>query len=135
MEKQGIHSTSSITPDIAYAELNSLLSVYQTYHPESKGYVSAVKAFYKDVSKGVRSCVGVLVFGFKDNAVHPTLKVGDIITTYAGKTIQSYDELKAAYKEHGDAKARIIRYQGGQFTELTLDWEETGIVGLLNLKE
>ena len=135
MEKQGIHSTSSITPDIAYAELNSLLSVYQTYHPESKGYVSAVKAFYKDVSKGERSCVGVLVFGFKDNAVHPTLKVGDIITTYAGKTIQSYDELKAAYKEHGDAKACIIRYQGGQFTELTLDWEETGIVGLLNLKE
>ena len=135
MEKQGIHSTSSITPDIVYAELNSMLSVYQTYHPESKEYVTSVKAFYKEVSRGKRSCVGVLVFGFKDNAVHSTLKVGDIITSYAGKTIQSYDELKTAYKEYGDAKASIIRYQDGLFSEMTLDWEETGIVGLLNLKE
>ena len=77
----------------------------------------------------------MLVFGFKDNAVHPTLRVGDIITSYAGKTIQSYDELKTAYKEYGDAKASIIRYQDGLFSEMTLDWEETGIVGLLNLKE
>lgn len=135
MEKQGIHSTSSITPDIVYAELNSMLSVYQTYHPESKEYVTSVKAFYKEVSRGKRSCAGVLVFGFKDNAVHPTLRVGDIITSYAGKTIQSYDELKTAYKEYGDAKASIIRYQDGLFSEMTLDWEETGIVGLLNLKE
>lgn len=32
MEEKGVYSTSSITPELALADLNSLLSCYQTYH-------------------------------------------------------------------------------------------------------
>ena len=63
------------------------------------------------------------------------LKVGDIITKYAGNTIKTYDDLKAAYKKYGNAKAIFVRLEGKEFTEMSLDWEETGIVGLLDLTE
>ena len=135
LDAQGVRSTSSITPDIVYAEMNSLLTVYQTYHPEAKDYVSAAKLFYKEVSRGKREYAGVVVFAFKDDVKHPVLKVGDIITEYAGNTIKTYDELKSVYKEHGNAKASFIRLDGGEFIEKSFDWEETGIVGLLDLTE
>jgi hypothetical protein len=47
----------------------------------------------------------------------------------------TYDDLKAAYKNKGNAKAVFVRLEGGEFTEMSLDWEETGIVGLLDLTE
>lgn len=135
LDAQGVRSTSSITPDIVYAEMNSLLTVYQTYHPEAKDYVTPAKYFFKEVSKGKREYAGVIVFAFKDDTQHPVLKVGDIITKYAGNTIKSYDDLKAAYKKYGNAKAVFVRLEGKEFTEMSLDWEETGIVGLLDLTE
>lgn len=135
LESQGIRSTSSITPEMVYAEMNSLLSVYQTYHPESKEYVVPAKAFFKEVAKGKRGYAGIIVFAFKDDAVHPVLKVGDIIIAYAGTTIKNYDEMKAAFKEYGNAKVEFIRLNDGKFEENTFDWEETGIVGLLDLTE
>lgn len=135
LESQGIHSTSSITPEIAYANMNSLLSVYQVYHPESKDYITSAKAFYKEVVKGKRNYAGIIVFAFKDDAVHPVLKIGDIITEYAGTTVKTYDEMKAAFKKHDNAKVKFIRWNNGEFEENTFDWEETGIVGLLDLTE
>ena len=115
--------------------MNSLLTVYLTYHPEAKDYVVPAKAFYKEVSRGKREYAGVVVYAFKDDAKHPVLKVGDIITGYAGNTIKTYEELKSAHKKHGNAKANFVRLDGGDFTEMSFDWEETGIVGLLDLTE
>lgn len=135
LDAQGVRSTSSITPDIVYAEMNSLLIVYQTYHPEAKDYVSAAKLFYKEVSRGKRKYAGVVVFAFKDNATHPVLRVGDIITKYAGVTVKTYEDMKTAFKEKGNAKATFIRLTDGEFVESTFEWEETGIVGLLDLTE
>lgn len=135
LDAQGIRSTSSITPEILYADMNSLLTVYLTYHPEAKDYVLPAKAFYKEVSRGKREYAGVVVYAFKDDAKHPVLKVGDIITGYAGNTIKTYEELKSAHKKHGNAKANFVRLDGGDFTEMSFDWEETGIVGLLDLTE
>lgn len=135
LDAQGIRSTSSITPEILYADMNSLLTVYLTYHPEAKDYVVPAKAFYKEVSRGKREYAGVVVYAFKDDAKHPVLKVGDIITGYAGNTIKTYEELKSAHKKHGNAKANFVRLDGGDFTEMSFDWEETGIVGLLDLTE
>lgn len=135
LESRGIRSTSSITPEILYADMNSLLSVYLTYHPEAKEYVGPAKAFYKEVFRGKREYAGVVVFAFKDEAKHSVLKVGDIITGYAGNAIKTYDDLKSAHKNHGNAKANFVRIDRGEFTEMSFDWEETGIVGLLDLTE
>lgn len=135
LEEQGIRSTSSITPDVAYADMNSQLSVYQSCHPEARDYVLSAKAFYRELSKGKRSYAGVLVFGFKDDAVHPILKVGDIIVEYNGKSVKDYEALKAAFKQSGNAMARFIRLVDGEFVEMDFQWEETGIVGLLDLTE
>lgn len=135
LEAQGIRSTSSITPDIAYADMNSQLTVYQSYHPEAKEYVLAAKAFYRELSKGKRPYAGVLIFGFKDDAVHPVLKVGDIIVEYNGKSVKDYEALKTAFKQLGNANARFIRLVNGKFVEMDYQWEETGIVGFLDLTE
>lgn len=135
LEKQGIHSTSSITPDIIYADMNSQLTVYQTYHPEAKDYVASAKLFYRELSKGKRPYAGVIIFGFKDDAVHPVLKVGDIITAYAGKSVKDYEALKAAFKQEENGQATFIRLINGEFVEMHYQWEETGIVGFLELTE
>lgn len=135
LEAQGIRSTSSITPDIAYADMNSQLTVYQSYHPETRGYVRSAKAFYRELSKGKRPYAGVLIFGFKDNAVHPVLKAGDIIVEYNGKSVKDYEALKTAFKQSENAMTRFIRLIDGEFVEMDYQWEETGIVGFLDLTE
>lgn len=135
LEAQGIRSTSSITPDIAYADMNSQLSVYQSYHPEAKEYVRSAKAFYRELSKGKRPYAGILVFGFKDNAVHPVLRVGDIIVEYNGKPVKDYEALKTAFKQSENAMTLFIRLVDGEFVEMNYQWEETGIVGFLDLTE
>lgn len=132
---QGIHSTSSITPDIAYADLNSQLTVYQSYHPEAREYVLSAKTFYRELSKGKRPYAGVLIFGFKDDAVHPVLKVGDIIVEYNGKLVKDYEALKGAFKQSENAMIKFIRLVDGEFVEMDYQWEETGIVGFLDLTE
>lgn len=135
LEAKGIRSTSSITPDIAYADMNSQLTVYQSYYPETREYVRSAKAFYRELSKGKRPYAGVLIFGFKDNAVHPVLKAGDIIVEYNGKSVKDYEALKTAFKQSENAMTRFIRLIDGEFVEMDYQWEETGIVGFLDLTE
>ncbi|MDO4746562.1 MAG: hypothetical protein Q4B18_08395, partial [Bacillota bacterium] len=101
----------------------------------AKDYVASAKAFYREVSKGKRSYSGTIVFGFKDDAVHPVLKKGDIITHYNGKSVKNYEELKTAFKQNGNGKVTFIRLLNSKFTEMYFQWEETGIVGFLDLTE
>lgn len=135
LDAQGIRSTSSITPEILYADMNSLLTVYLTYHPEAKDYVVPAKAFYKEVSRGKREYAGVLIFGFKDNATHPVLRTGDIIVGYNGKYVKNYNELKSAFKQSENGTVQFIRLMDGEFIEKDYLWEETGIVGFIELTE
>lgn len=135
LDAQGVRSTSSITPDIVYAEMNSLLTVYQTYHPESKEYVASAKTFYRELSKGNRPYAGILIFGFKDNATHPVLKAGDIVVGYNGKSVKNYNDLKAAFKQSENGKVQFIRLVDGEFIDKEYQWEETGIVGFIELTE
>lgn len=135
LESQGIRSTSSITPDIVYADMNSQLSVYLSYHPESKEYVASAKTFYRELSKGNRPYAGVLIFGFKDNAAHPVLRTGDIIVGYNGKYVKNYNELKSAFKQSENGTVQFIRLMDGEFIEKDYLWEETGIVGFIELTE
>ena len=135
MDSQGIRSTSSITPDIVYADINSQLSVYLSYHPESKEYVASAKTFYRELSKGNRPYAGILIFGFKDNATHPVLKAGDIVVGYNGKSVKNYNDLKAAFKQSENGKVQFIRLVDGEFIDKEYQWEETGIVGFIELTE
>ena len=132
---QGIRSTSSITPDIAYADINSQLTVYQSYHPDAREYILSAKAFYRELSKGKRPYAGVLIFGFKDDTVHPVLKVGDIVVGYNDKPVKDYETLKTAFKQSENSTAHFIRLIDGEFVEMNYQWEETGIVGFLDLTE
>ncbi len=136
LEAKGVYSSSSITPEVIFADLSAQLTVYKTYHPESKEYVAAAKEYYKELSKGKRSYAGVLIFGFKDDATHPQLRKGDIILKYNGKLLKTYDEFKAAYKENKEGTVVYQRLENGQFVNKKLEkLEATDILGFLELTE
>lgn len=132
---QGIRSTSSITPDIAYADMNSLLTVYQTYHPESRDYIASAKLFFRELSKAERKYAGVIVFAFKDDAEHPFFKKGDIVIGYDGKAIKNYSEFNEAYKNNKSGEVVFLRNIDGHFEEFKEPITETDIVGFLELTE
>ncbi len=132
---QGIYNTLSITPEVAYADMNSQLTVYQTYHPESKDYVAPTKQFFKELSKGERQYAGVIVFGFKDDAKHPFFKQGDIVVQYDGKQIKNYSEFKEAYRNNELGEVVFLRLIDGNFETIKKQISETDIVGFLELTE
>ena len=134
---KGVRTTSSITPELLYADLSSMLSVYQTYHPEAKDYVASAKVFYREVSRAKLPFAGVMVFAFKDDAVHDFLQVGDIIIVLNGIPVKNYDALKAAFKtEDGDGSMRFLRLEGKELIECRRDsYGDTSIVGFLNLTD
>ena len=135
LKSQGIYSTSPITPDVAYADMNSLLSIYQTYHPESKEYIMATKKFFKEVSKSERQYAGVIVFAFQNNMQHPFLKQGDIIVSYNGKLIKNYEELKNVYRIYDQGDIEFLRLVNDEFKVLKNKIEKIDIVGFLDLTE
>lgn len=137
MEEKGVYSTSSITPELALADLNSLLSCYQTYHPEANIYLPAMKAFYKEVAQGKRSLAGVLVFGFKDDTVHPLLRAGDIIITRNETPIIKYEDLQKAIKVNKTGPVTFLRlFSDRVLKEHTENIPDTKIlVGYMDLKE
>ncbi len=132
---QGIYSTSSITPEVVYADVNSSLTVYQTYHHESAAYVTSAKQFFKDISKSKRAYRGVIIFAFKDDAKHPFFEVGDIIVGYNGKPIKRYEDFRAAYKTDKSGEVEFLRLVDGRFDEMKSLISDTDIVGFLDLTE
>ncbi len=135
LQAQGVYSTSSITPEVAYADMNSMLTVYQTYHPESKSYVASAKQFFRELSKGTREYSGVIIFAFKDNLAHPFFQEGDIIVGYNGKRVKTYDDFKKAYQANKNANVKFIRLINGAFEEFEKPISDIDIVGFLNLTE
>ena len=135
MKSKGVYSTSSITPEVAYADMNSMLTVYQTYHPESAAYVPSAKKFFKEVSEGKRPYAGVIIFAFKDDAVHPYFKQGDIIIKYCGSLIKNYEDLNNAFKADKNGEVVFLRLKDNYFEEITEQIKDTGIVGFLDLTD
>lgn len=135
LREQGIYSTSAITPEVAYADMNSMLSVYQTYHPESAEYVTAAKLFYKELSKGEREYAGVIVFAFKDDAEHDFFRKGDIVVKYAGVKIKTYNDFKNAFQNTKDGVVDFIRVENGGFVQHSHTLVNSDIVGFLELTE
>lgn len=135
LRKDGIYTTSSVTPEIAYADMVSMLNVYKTYHPESQPYADAAKYFFREVSKGERDYAGVIIFAFKDDASHPFFKIGDIVISYGGQTVKSYDDLSKAYKANPDAEVIYLRLENDRFVEYKTKIEAVDIIGFLDLAE
>ena len=135
LRKDGIYTTSSVTPEIAYADMVSMLNVYKTYHPESEPYADAAKYFFRQVSKGEREYAGVIIFAFKDNMSHPFFKIGDIVNGYDGQTIKSYDDLTKAYKTNPGGEVTYLRLENDRFVEYKTKIEAVDIIGFLDLTE
>ena len=127
--------TSSITPDVAYADMNSMLMVYQTYHPESKEYIASTKQFFREVAKGKRQYAGVVIYAIKDDVQHPIFNKGDIIIGYDGKQIKNREEFKVAYKANENGEVTFLRLTEGEFVEHKKQISDTDIVGFLDLTE
>lgn len=133
---QGIYSTSSITPEVAYANLNSLLTIYQMHHPESADYVASAKQFFKEVSNGKRDYAGVIIFAFKDDVEHQFFKRGDIVVGYNGDKIKCYDDFSMAYKSNKEGIVNFLRLNdAGRFDDIEEKIVNTDIIGFLELTE
>ena len=135
LKSEGLYNTSVITPDVAYADISSMLSVYQTYHPESKNYVASAKQFFREVSKGKRQYAGIVIFAFKDDAQHPFLKQGDIIIQYDGQPIKYYNDLNNACKNNPSGEITYLHLTNGSFEKHQKPLVQSDIVGYLNLAE
>lgn len=135
LRKDGIYTTSSVTPEIAYADMVSMLNVYKTYHPESQPYADAAKYFFREVSKGERDYAGVIIFAFKDDASHPFFKIGDIVISYGGQTVKSYDDFSKAYKTNPDGEVTYLCLDNDRFVEYKTKIEAVDIIGFLDLTE
>lgn len=135
LEAQAIYSTSAITPEVAYADMRSLLSVYQTYHPDGEPYVAAAKQFFKEVSRGERDYAGVIIVAFQEGTEHSYFRLGDIVVGYNGKPLKTYADFKSAFAENDSATVKFIRLVGDEFQVLEQPIENTDIVGFSNLTE
>lgn len=135
LEAMGVYASSSITPEVVYAEINSLLTVYQSYHPESKEYATAAQLFYKAVARRKLPYAGTIIFGFKDDVQHNIFRKGDIIVKYGENQIKNNDELKAAYKKDSTATATYLRVVDGGLKEFETKIEKSEIIGFIELTE
>lgn len=135
-ERQGIYSSSSVTPARALAEMNSLLSCYQTYNPESAAFIPSVKAFFQGVASCRYPLRGVLIFGFKDDAVHPLYRAGDIVTERNGVAITDYSQLLEAAKLADGGTVKFLRMDNGRLREYSGQVPQTDVlVGYMELTE
>lgn len=134
MYEDGFNFQLSITPEIVYNDVAMMLDEYVREFPESKAYVSSAKAFFKAVSKNECEYAGVILFAFKDNVSHPTLKVGDIIFSYDGKKIMSIEELGKAYSMNNAGRVKVYRLINGKLETVEIpQLTDVDIIGMLNL--
>lgn len=134
-EAQGIHSTSSISPEVLYAFLSSQLNAFKEYHPESSMMVESAKLFYKEVSKGKRSLKGVIIAEIKDGVKHPVFQSGDIIVSFNGQDVENYEQLKQINKKDGTKPmVTFLRLEEDGFREIhSKDCRPIDILGFTSL--
>lgn len=135
LSAEGIQLTSSINPDVIYADMVSSLSVIRTIHPDTKGWIASAQLFYRDISMNKRPYAGVLIFGFKDNVEHPIFRIGDIVIKMDGKQVKNYDVLKAEFKQNENAIVTFLRPNGNSLSEERCQMDKSDIIGFINLTD
>ncbi len=134
--EQGFDYNSPITPEVVCNDIISQLDLYQMYHPESKDYVAAVKAFYTAIAKEELDYAGVLIYAFQDNLEHSIFKLGDIIIGYDGKKVKNMADLNAAFRINKYGSVKLLRLIDGNLKEIVLPQiKDTDVVGFGDLTE
>lgn len=125
-----------IPPQVTYWYLSKMLDDFTSLYPSSAPYTRSVNVFYREVSELKRSFKGVLVASFAEGQSHDFYQLGDIIVSWNGVEVGTYNELVAASKmKDGDGKVRILRLDGDSFKELHVSIPgNEGIVGFNNLR-
>lgn len=125
-----------IPPELVLGDLDAMLDDYLELYPSQEANVLSVKAFYRDVAAMKRPFAGVLVCSFAEGQSHSFYKIGDIITSWNGVQVGSYDELVAASKKkNGDGKLRLLRLENGVLKEIHADIPgNEAILGFNDLK-
>lgn len=134
-EAQGIHTVTSISPEVVYAFISSQMNAFKEYHPESAAMTESAKLFYKEVSQRKRERRGVIIAEIKDDIKHPVFRPGDIIITMKGQTVDDYEHLKQINKAD-DSKPSVtfLRVEGDEFVEHNAkDCRPFDIVGFMSL--
>ena len=133
---EGYNSRLAVTPEQACSETLRLLDEFVNCYPDSRTYIESAKAFYKGIVNNTCDYSGVMVFAFKDNIAHPSLKVGDIIFEFDGKKIMSRDDLKEAYSQNNEGEMRVYRSLDGVLRTMSAGkLTNSDIVGFLDIVE
>lgn len=124
--------TNEQTLDYVIDQLNA----YQSYHPETRPYVTAAKAFYADVAAGKRPLEGMVIMGTQNDEEHPLLRIGDIVVELNGKIIDSAKSFDAASKISETGIIRFLRLENGVLREINAPYPKTKVnIGLMYLKD
>lgn len=106
-----------IRPQLVLSDLERMLSDFEKAHPDQAVYVASVKAFYKEVALGKRPFAGVLISAFAPGEVHDTYRLGDIIVSWNGFDVKSYEALSDASKKDGNGKVVFLHLKEGNVLE------------------
>ena len=130
------YDVNPVPPEVVYTDLSKMLDDFASLYPSSALYAKSVKAFYREVSELKRPFKGVLISSFAEGQSHDFYQLGDIIVSWNGVEVGTYNELVAASKmKDGDGKVRILRLDGDSFKELHVSIPgNEGIVGFNNLR-
>lgn len=123
----------TITPAVIYGDLLKRMDEFAMLYPENAECISTARLFYKEVSEGKRSNGGLLIWGFKDDADHPFLEIGDIIIGYDGAPICSKADLKNGYTKNNQGCLSFLRLKNRKIEWRTETISDLDIVGFLEL--
>ena len=113
LQAEGFNFKLTVTPDEVCDETLELLDMFEKEYPENHGYTASLKAYFNAIANSEIEYTGVLIHAFRENFMHPTLQVGDILVEYDGKTVTSIEQLSAAYKNNVNAPFTVLRLDNG----------------------
>ncbi|MBO5864433.1 MAG: TIR domain-containing protein [Bacteroidaceae bacterium] len=130
----GFNFKLSVVPDAVCNETLRLLDAYEKEHPECCDYTVSMKAYYKALTNEEITDTGVLIYTFSDEPTHPTLKIGDILVEYDGKSINSVGQLANAYTSNEKASFKVLRQTDGLFKPIRIaQMDNAEKIGFMNL--
>ncbi len=127
--------TNPIGPQIVWKDMERTLSDYVEVYPDSKPYITAVRALYREVMENRRKCSGILISAFAPSYSPVFYRLGDIIVSWNDIDVSSIEDLKAAYRKGGNGKLKLLRLENNGFIEISADIPgEEDYVGFSNIR-
>ena len=125
----------SLSMENVLEEVKTRLDEYASYFPDTKNYVPSIKQFYSDVQKGKRTMQGMIIMGTKDDLPHPVFKIGDIVLSRKGKTVNSLADYKSVSQVNIPDSVTFLRLNNQYLQSYTQVIPNTEVqIGLLAIK-